>query len=248
MSAKQDRQGVRTASQLEQKYQFGKTFADLLGLINESRDHVDEVESSVKDEIKQMSSSIGRNAEEIRTTVSKLTETTEKIDRTGEELESIRQTMTNQHTELLETAETITLSALKDYVEKSEYNELAETLETELKVQAANVEINFKSSSEQVTEANEAIQRISEILEKHFDFSVNGLIIKAGDNEAKLVLDNGIAYFELNGQKKTTIEPDSVKTGNIFVGVDEMAQFGNYGFVPFEDDEADGLDLVRVGG
>ena len=82
MSVKQDRQGVRTATQLEQKYQFGKTFSELIGLINDSRDHVDNVESSVKDEITNMQSSISRSEEEIKTAVSKLTETTEKIDST----------------------------------------------------------------------------------------------------------------------------------------------------------------------
>lgn len=82
MSTKQDRQGVRTATQLEQKYSFGKTFADLLGLINENRDHVDAVESSVKDEIKQMESTLTRNAEELKATVSMVTETKEKIDMT----------------------------------------------------------------------------------------------------------------------------------------------------------------------
>lgn len=82
MSEKQDRQGVRTASQLEQKYQFGKKFAEIMGVALDARDRVNEVESSVKDEIKKMESSISRNEEEIRTAVSKMTETTEKIDNT----------------------------------------------------------------------------------------------------------------------------------------------------------------------
>lgn len=82
MSEKQDRQGVRTATDLERKYNFGKSFAELIGLINDNRDHVDNVESSVKNEIKQMQSTISRNEEEIKATVSKVTETTETIDRT----------------------------------------------------------------------------------------------------------------------------------------------------------------------
>lgn len=35
--SKQDRQGVRTASELEQKYQFGKRFADLYGIATDAR-------------------------------------------------------------------------------------------------------------------------------------------------------------------------------------------------------------------
>ena len=47
MSVKQDGAYPRSASDLERKYQFGKTFSEMLGLINDSRDKVDSVESSV---------------------------------------------------------------------------------------------------------------------------------------------------------------------------------------------------------
>ena len=49
MSVKQDRTYARTAQDIERKYSFGKSFADMLGLINDNRDHVDKVESSLKD-------------------------------------------------------------------------------------------------------------------------------------------------------------------------------------------------------
>lgn len=65
MSVKQDRQGVRTAPELERKYNFGKTFSEMLGLINESRDKVDSVESTLRDEIVKQSTSITRNTEQI---------------------------------------------------------------------------------------------------------------------------------------------------------------------------------------
>ena len=65
MSEKQDRQGVRTASELERKYNFGKTFSEMIGLINESRDKVDSVESTLRDEIVNQSTSITRNTEKI---------------------------------------------------------------------------------------------------------------------------------------------------------------------------------------
>lgn len=65
MSVKQDRQGVRTASELERKYNFGKTFSEMIGLINESRDKVDSVESELRNEIIEQSTSITRNTEQI---------------------------------------------------------------------------------------------------------------------------------------------------------------------------------------
>lgn len=65
MSEKQDRIAPRTATDLERKYNFGKTFADMLGLIDDSRDKVDEVESNLRNEITQTSTSLSRTAESI---------------------------------------------------------------------------------------------------------------------------------------------------------------------------------------
>lgn len=65
MSEKQDRSYARTAQDIERKYSFGKTFSDMLGLINESRDKVDSVESSLSDKITEQSTTLTRSAEEI---------------------------------------------------------------------------------------------------------------------------------------------------------------------------------------
>ena len=65
MSVKQDRTGVRTAVDLERKYNFGKTFAEMLGLINDSRDKVESVESSLRNEIKEQSTTLKRDTEKI---------------------------------------------------------------------------------------------------------------------------------------------------------------------------------------
>ena len=69
MSVKQDRTGVRTPAQLEQKYNFGKTFSDMLGLINDSRDKVDEAKSELQNAITQTSSELSRTAAEINAQV-----------------------------------------------------------------------------------------------------------------------------------------------------------------------------------
>lgn len=65
MSVKQDRGYARTAQDIERKYSFGKTFADMLGLINENRDKVDSVESSLRDEIKEQTTALRRDSQEI---------------------------------------------------------------------------------------------------------------------------------------------------------------------------------------
>lgn len=75
MSVKQDRTYARTAQDLERKYSFGKTFADMLGLINENRDKVDGVESELRNEITETATYLSRTTEQI---VMSATETVRK--------------------------------------------------------------------------------------------------------------------------------------------------------------------------
>lgn len=205
MSTKQDRQGVRSASQLEMKYNFGKTFAELLGLINDNRDHVDVVESSIYDEI------------------------------------------TNTATSLTRDAQQIVLAALKSYTKTTELEELRQELLSELLIMADTITMNFETATQNIETVDGELKTLVEELEKHFEFSANGLLIKAGEYAMQLLLDNDVIKFIKNGQQFGWWDGVNFHTGNIFVDVDEVAQFGNYGFVPYEDDETDGLDLVRVG-
>lgn len=172
-------------------------------------------------------------------------DTRQNVDRVESEL---RNELEQQLTSLTRDTERIIMAALDNYVLTADHESFRQAVESELEIMADKISMNFSETIEQVTEINGDLQTVVENLQKHFEFAVNGLTIKAGDDEVKLILDNGILYFELNGQRKTTLDPDSLKTGNIYIGVDEVAQFGNYGFVPMEDDESDGLDFVRVGG
>lgn len=205
MSAKQDRQGVRTAADIERKYnlRWEESFADLMGVSKDTRQNVDRVESEMRSEMEQQLTSITRDSERI------------------------------------------IMAALESYVETADYDSFRQTVDSELTVMAEKISMNFESTTTQVTDINGDLQTVVEILQKHFDFSANGLTIKAGENEVKLVLDNGIVYFELNGQRKTTLDPDSLKTGNIYVDLNERAQFGNFAFVPRSNGS---LDFLKVGG
>jgi hypothetical protein len=65
MNAKQDRAAPRTVADIERKYGFGKSFAEIMGLIDDTRNEVDSVKSTVKGEITEQLTSLQRNAEEI---------------------------------------------------------------------------------------------------------------------------------------------------------------------------------------
>lgn len=63
--SKQDRQAVRTASELEQKYSFGKRFAEVMGIATDARDQVDVVESALRAEMTELVTSITRDTEKL---------------------------------------------------------------------------------------------------------------------------------------------------------------------------------------
>ena len=64
MSTKQDRPVPRTVADIERKYNFGKSYAELEGLILDTRDEVDKASSELSN-VKQQTSSLSRTAAEL---------------------------------------------------------------------------------------------------------------------------------------------------------------------------------------
>lgn len=75
MSSKQDKTYARTTQDIERKYSFGKTFAEMLGLINDNRDKVDSVESSLHNEIIEQSTTLKRDTQQIAMSASETVKT-----------------------------------------------------------------------------------------------------------------------------------------------------------------------------
>jgi hypothetical protein len=93
MSDKQDRVAPRTATDLERKYQFGKTFSEMLGLISDARDKVDEVESGLTNEITKMSTSLKRSEESIEAHAEQLTQVYENIGKVDESVSEVKKSV-----------------------------------------------------------------------------------------------------------------------------------------------------------
>ena len=64
MSAKQDRAAPRTVSDIERKYNFGKSFAEVIGLVEDARDEVDKATSELTD-VKEQTSSLSRTTTDL---------------------------------------------------------------------------------------------------------------------------------------------------------------------------------------
>lgn len=211
MSVKQDRQAVRTATDLEQKYQFGKQFAELMGIAMDARESVDSLASTLRNEFLEQVTAITRNTEEI------------------------------------------ILSALRDYALTEDVNTLEETLKAELSIMASSITMSFESKVTRLENEDGVLKSDIDEMRQYFEFAVNGLTIKAGEEDVKLRLNNGIISF----YKGEIDESDLTKnrfgwwdgvdfhTGNIVVEVNERAQFGNFAFVPRSNGS---MDFLKVGG
>lgn len=202
MSAKQDRQGARTATDLERKYNFGKTFAELIGLINDARDHVDATGSALSSEIERQVTSLTRNTEEI------------------------------------------VMGALTEYVKETELEEVRTTVASQFKQLSNAISLYFSSTMETIQNVDGDLQSVTETLGKHFEFTVDGLTIKAGSGSMSLLLDNDIIRFMKNGQEFGWWDGVNFHTGNIMVDLNERAQFGNFAFIPRSNGS---LDFLKVG-
>lgn len=91
MSVKQDRAAPRTVADIERKYNFGKSFAETMGLIDDTRNEVDSAYSELRNEITEQSTELWRNTSEI---VAKATETVEQVEKNvNESLEGVNESI-----------------------------------------------------------------------------------------------------------------------------------------------------------
>lgn len=79
--SKQDRQGVRTAADLEQKYKFNERFAELLGIATDAREKVEETESTLREEMTEQYTNLSRTTGQISAEVGGVRARTESVEK-----------------------------------------------------------------------------------------------------------------------------------------------------------------------
>lgn len=157
----------------------------------------------------------------------------------------LRSELNEQITSLTRDTERIIMAALENYVETTEFEEVRNTIQSELSVMAERITIRFTETSESISEVDGELQTVVDELHKHFEFNTDGLTIKAGEGSMNLVLDNDVIRFVQNGQLFGWWDGVDFHTGNIVVGLNERAQFGNFAFIPRSNGS---LDFLKVGG
>ena len=157
---------------------------------------------------------------------------TGQLEKNETTLDTLIETTRQQITEFLKTAEGFTMTALESYVKTSDYDTYKESVRSQLQLLPEQFGLDFEQLKESITNVDGDLQKIVEKLEKHFDFTIDGLLIRAGENAMNLRLDNDLIIFEKNGQQFGWWDGVDFHTGNIVIDVTERAQFGNFAFVP----------------
>jgi hypothetical protein len=201
--SKQDRQGARTPADLERKYNFGKSFAELMGMATDAQKSLSEMETSLQSSFLEQMTSITRDTE------------------------------------------SIVMAALESYVETSDLEEFKKTVSSELSVMAERITMSFTSATEQMTTVNGEMIPVVEFIQKHFDFSEDGLLIKAGENSMALNLDNDLIQFMKSATEYGWWNGIDAQLGNIIIGDSQRLQLGNFAVIPRS---SGGLSVKKVGG
>ena len=160
-------------------------------------------------------------------------------------LDTVRQQLTEKETNILTTANEIILSALENYVETGAYDEFKQTIESEFKILAEQIEMNFTTTTQEIENVDGDLQQKFNQVYKHIQFSDNGITIGSSDSAITLEIDNDGIAFKKNGLQFGFWDGQDFLTGNIVVRVDERAQFGNFAFVPRSNGS---LSFLKVGG
>lgn len=117
MSTRQDRVALRTATDLERKYTFGKRFSEIIGLIDDTRKDVESTASGLRNEITEQATSIRRDTEQI---VMEATETVETVEKTlNDRMDGVDEnisTLTSQ-VEAKMTAEEVTIAIKRELID-----------------------------------------------------------------------------------------------------------------------------------
>ena len=234
MSVKQDRTGVRTPAQLEQKYSFGKKFSEIIGLIDDSRDKVDSVSSELRNKIEEVSE-LSRSTSEITAKVQKRVETVEgdvstlksessslkltageisasvsSVEKRTTALEdSIETVKTEASTALTQTANdiTATVSAVETNVGNLSADVSTLKSEVETKVDAEGVSIAIRD------EMSNGVDRVE--TETGYIFDSDGLLISKSGEQMANKLDNTGMYVTRSGVEILTANDKGVTALNL---------------------------------
>lgn len=252
MSAKQDIVYTRTASALEQKLNVRKSFQEVLGLVDETRNRIDSVESTLKSEIRDQYTTIMRDTEQVMVTALQSYVTKDEHEEFQENTEAefivqsdqISQSVSST-TELVSKTVGELNAALDEYVQTEDYNKYRESVQTSLDVLAGEIVMQFTRATEHIESVDGEMKSEFNTLYNYIKIVDGEMTFGSGDNQVTLSIDHERIAIKRNGQVCGYWDQDFFYTGSIVVRLDERVQIGNFAFVPRKNGNT---SFLKVGG
>ena len=129
-----------------------------------------------------------------------------------------------QITEVTQTAEGIVQSAMKDYVQQSEYDSFLEHYETTIDQRAEKVAITVsQENKDSIGEVDNRLDELIRKIEMYFGFESDGLHIRKSGANIETLFANDIWQFMFSGAQqlyidKNGVHGDELYTKNIYIG------------------------------
>lgn len=128
----------------------------------------------------------------------------EVFDNIKGEVADVQQNLLEINTLITSTAEEIVLEALQSYTESSDYNTFKETVESQLKLMAEQMTLQFTQQQSILEAVNGGLQEQITNITKYFSFDIDGLTIGQSDSPNKVLVDNDEISIVVNGNKVQT--------------------------------------------
>lgn len=156
-------------------------------------------------------------------------------------LNQLAETTSSQITQVLQDSKQIILSALEEYTKTSDFESYQETVSSQLKILADQIELRFTAATDQITTVSGDVQDVRTEINKYFRFSTNGLVIGEEGNEITLRVDNDRISFLDGGLEVAYISNKQLYiTDAHFLN---SLRIGKFAFVPRKSGN---LSLIRL--
>ena len=159
------------------------------------------------------------------------------------DITEIQSTITEQSTAIVSSCEQVILSALESYVESSNHEEFKETIQSQLKVMADQISMNFTAVTDQIENVNGDLQEKFNTITKYFTFDIDGLTIGQTDSPYKVVIDNDRYSMIVNDAEVLWIANGEVHTPEIEI----TKKMNMFGFL-IDQDENGNVNCEYIGG
>lgn len=114
---------------------------------------------------------------------------------TNAQVAAIANEAIENNTSILQSAEQIILEALQTYTKTQDFNELSETIETQLTVMAGQIDFNFNTVTSQINTLSGDTTQSFDNITKYIRFIDGDIVLGQSDSQIKLRLENDILYF-----------------------------------------------------